>query len=522
MRETHRRGRKSTSRAARRLDEPTQEQPGGPLADAQPPIPPQTIKIPTAQQLQQAQARAAEAALQHAVDTDHTVQEAYAPRRRRSDRHKRSRPQRRSPVGIAARALAVLIVLAATGFIVSHSPLIGVVPGGLAGFTQPAATPSAQPTPRPAPTATPVTVDYGKSIVILDGLSADDPAFGDAFEGQLQHFGKLNNIPARYVRCDATGVDGEYAKLLSTGEAPVIVFGPYESLLALAAGMSDLKDAGTQLGLSSKMLALGPDSRVLPLSVRFDGVFVRKSLWHGELPRSYDELLAGARALGGNAPQSFPLGLPLGSPAGEAFCRDMLSAYGADLSNPSSCNPQDIAQVLLWFQQAFDDRLAPTDSVYWDQTQARSAISGDVSAVSAGDDMLLQGLDSAAAADLVLLPPLQGPKGRSCTAQLMGMAMPRAANPQAAQKLLNLYVIGPHLLDQAMAGEQGYALPAPQDLLKATDPARNPWARWLDQMDGVTLRADGAASARTVCQAISAVALGGYTPDEAAAWLLAK
>ncbi len=548
MRETHRRGSTPTSRTdrTRRSEVPPADDlplsPAGetqnpsvaePQSSAQPAIDqpgpaaaeqPQkqdTIRLAAVQDVREARQRE-EAQREHAVDTDRTVQEAYAPRRRRSDRkgHRQQRP-RRSPAGVAVRAVAVLLVLSAVAVVVPRAPLADLVPEGMPGFTRPRATAAPEPTPAPTRSAPPA-VDYGSRIVILDALSTSQslPAFGDAFEGQLRLFGSINGVEPAYVRCQGDALAQEYAKLTAAGTPPVFVFGPYGALLPLAGDMSDLTDAVEKLDLSPGLAALTEDRRLLALTASFHGVFVRKSVWRGDLPGSYAELLSGAQALGGDAPASFPLGLPLGCAAGEAFCRDLLAAYGADLSQPQSCSVQDVAAALAWFQTAFDQRLSPTDSLYWDENQARNAVQSGVSAVTAGDSALLLGLESDVTQDLQLLAPLQGPKARISAVRLTAMAMPSAANPEAAARLFETYVAGPRLLEQALAQEPAGVLPAPNALLDAQDVADNPWAGWLGGLQDVTIRGDSTASDRTAAQAVASVVLGGYTPEQAAAWLL--
>ncbi len=498
--------------------QPANERPGTDAAEQ--PRQQDTIRLAALQGARDPRQR--EAALrEHAVDTDRTVQEAYAPRHRRSDRKGHKQRPRRSPAGVAVRAVAVLLVLSAVAVVVPRTPLADLVPEGMPGFTRPRAT--AAPTPTPAPTRNaPPAVDYGSRIVILDALSTSQglPAFGDAFEGQLRLFGSINSVEPAYVRCQGDMLAQEYAKLTAAGTPPVFVFGPYSALLPLADDMRDLSEAVQTLDFSPGLAALAEDRRLLALTASFHGVFVRKSLWRGDLPGSYNELLSGAQALGGDAPASFPLGLPLGCAAGEAFCRDMLAAYGADLSQPQSCTVQDVAAALAWFQTAFDQRLSPTDSLYWDENQARNAAQSGVSAVIAGDAALLQDMDSDVAQDMQLLAPLQGPKARVSAVSLTAMAMPSAANPEAAARMFETYVAGPKLLEQALAQQPAGVLSAPRALLEAQDVADNPWAGWLDGLQDVTMRGDSTASERTAAQAVASIALGGYTPDQAAAWLL--
>lgn len=520
MRETSRHGKKSVSRSTQQgQQEQTRDISALPIAAADQPDG-QTIKLPSLQGLLDTQGDNAETA--HAVDTNRMVQEAEAPRNRRSGRRKPKRT--RGPIVALTMVLAVLLVWAFAGLLAPGQWLRELMPDRILGaINRPTPTAETMPSPIPLVTAAPTpqpAADLGATIVILDGLNADQPAFGVALESQLQSFGKANHVKTEYVRCNAEGIGQSYARLASSGTAPVLLVGPYEALRSMGQHLSDWKDAGVRMGLNDRMLKMGGDPRILPLNARLNGVFVRKSLWKGELPVDYDQLLTGLKAMGGNAPESFPLGLPLGSASGEAFCRDMLAAYGADLNNPSACNPQDVALVLAWFQTVFDHRLAPTDSLDWDIDQARKAIA-TVSAVTAAEGTLLRGLDGQTAADLELLPPLRGPRGRFCTAEFLGMAMPSAANPEAARLFYETCFVQQRGMEAAMQGDID-GLPAPDKLLQALDPAKNPWAKWLDQLDGVTVRANGAGTGPAASRAVAAVAVGSYTPEEAAQWLLAK
>ena len=487
----------------------------------------------TAKAANQAATKVASAPSSHAVDTDLVVQEAFRQSRggrhsRRKGRNRRGSAAKGSFGAYLGKLLLILLFIAASAKLFSGTMLTEAAPDNAPNLTRLRLTAEPLPTPGKDTRKVSKAIDFGAvPVVVLDGLSGDSRfnALGNAFGAQLALFGKLNGVETRYIKSEAAAFSSEYAKLIASNSMPTFVLGTYEALAPLAQDFSDITAVSKQLKINQTMAAFSADKRLLTLTVEFYGIYVRQDLWKGGMPASYEALAVGAEKLGGKAPQFYPLGLPLdGSGIGETFCRDTLQAWGVDLANPAAANVDDAAAALAWFEGLFQEKLSPPDAFYWGAPEALNSIKNGVSAVTVYDNSLLKSLDGDIAAKMALVLPLKGPKGRASSVVLTAMAMPKGGNAVAARHFLDKYVATPRLLGKAFSGDTSPLVPTVDSIFQAQSKQKdNPWAMWLNGLQGVTFRQSATPpGSRTVSQAVKSMVLGGYSPQEAAAWLLGK
>ena len=175
-----------------------------------------------------------------------------------------------------------------------------------------------------------------------------------------------------------------------------------------------------------------------------------------------------------------------------------------------------LANALTWFAGLWQNKLAPTDAFYWGREEAASAINNGAAALTVADSSFPGMLNAEVAGSVKLVAPLKGPKGSASTVDITVLAIPAQGNTKAAQYFIDKYIVMPQLLRQKLEG------PAALSVVNLK-PDQEPWADVMKDFSSTNWRLDAPEQgSKTVCEALRSIVLGGYTPQQAAAWLLAK